>query len=523
MSRVDFHNTLQQASRNLSAQGVESLGLRSSGSGVLKVIPFGAVPFGEDYKHLNKLAFYTQECARIEKENPQDSNLVFLRQRLAEVQDFFVKIFQNSAKIKSPWQKAAVAKYIQSCGSRTPSAAGFLHYIVSSERPFLPKTYSPASLALSTAEINFPSADVSGGRDTVEFTHLIKNFGDPKMGGILASHVPHYINDAAANQRQEQAFLEMLYRRDVKHIVALGGKKDRFNYQNHFEGRYQTALQTVGDHSTIVLTDTQTGHSKRIHFIGFSVGDQKSVNLADKDLQALIAVHELRKNELTLIHCDSGVGRTGQITLLLKALEAYEIDPAFQAACNNLQSALLNTNPEQTGIEKLTKFIYSELSVLLYNIRGTRYSVETEEQFIGALPQLVLLLATQQGASPDILAVLRNTMGVEEPNAGALADLEKEVTFVELHGSDSSSASTPGNHQLSTQRTSKAFTSRPSFSSLDEEKSEEEDAAPPAFQRSSGFQFGHQRRPTQPKSPLDSSDSDAESEDKPESKQRPGK
>lgn len=519
MANGVFQEIIQQTSRTLTPQGVEKLGLAHAGTPSRQIVPFGVVPFSEDYKHLNKLAFYTQECERIEKENPQDSNLPFLRTRLAEVKDFFIKVFQSTTK-KSPWQQAAVSKYIQSCGKTSPSAAGFLNYIVSTERPFLPKTYSLSSQAVTTAEINFPSADESGGRDSVEFAHFIKNFNHPEVGGILASHVPHYLNDVTANIRQEQTFLEMLYRRDVKHIIALGGKKDRFNYQNHFDGRYQTSSQKTNDHLTIILTDTETDRNKHINFIGFSVGDQKSVNLADKDLQTLLLVHELRKKELGLIHCDSGVGRTGQITLLLKALEAYEIDPAFQAACNNVLRLLLEEGPNQKAqLEKLTQIIYSELSALLYSLRGIRYSVETEEQFVCALPQLILLLATQQQATPDILASLRDKMGVKEPKSGAIDELEKDITLVELHGSDSSSASTPGNHQLSTQRVQKTFTSKPSFSSLDEES--EEGTAPP-LRRSSGFQFGQARRPTEPKSPLDSSDSDTE-ENKSKPSQHPKK
>ena len=79
MSRKAFQQIIQEASKHPQPRGFELAKtvatpkqIPKAETSALQMAPFGAIPFGEDYKHLNKLAFYTQECQRVEKENPSD-------------------------------------------------------------------------------------------------------------------------------------------------------------------------------------------------------------------------------------------------------------------------------------------------------------------------------------------------------------------------------------------------------------------------------------------------------------------
>ena len=265
---------------------------------------------------------------------------------------------------KTPWQKAMYAYYCKQ--SQNKSAHDFIEFILEKSTHYLPVKYDNQTFPYNRANILFPSGEKNA--DNKWFAHFQPCAILGKKGGLLAFEAPQITGSKESNERTLSVFFDLLERKNINAVISLGFSTQRINYKNR---------------GCIACTV-------------FGVEDGKTLNLSHDDLVKMIKLHQLSQDNVVGVHCNSGVGRTGQLRFLFALLDLYHGDDVtFHYNCDQLiELALKGNNNEKF---KLALYYFHEyMQKTLYALRQVRYCIQAEEQFTQTLPQFLLLIRTWQ-------------------------------------------------------------------------------------------------------------------------------
>lgn len=427
------------------------------------------IPFNKDYAKLNEL-FYLGQCKNeIEKANTEEAERQL--RRLQELKKYFLDIFSqyrrdllkstnscasldslasSDAELETSapttaWQTMMCERFSQ---SKNHIPEDFIEFLKTEGKKYLPENYAPTG---GIVESNFPSST----KNKIEnfFAHFQAcAASDAKEGaGLIASSAPQ--KSAAlgtdADNQALQFFLSMLYAQNVSYIVVLGSNAKRLNYQNIDVDKGNFASMKENDGEVFYVLGNELPE-KKITVTQLKVNDNASLNLTNEDCRKLIDIYAKYKAEIILVHCDSGVGRTGQIRLLFALLDYCHNNPSISQdilnlvagvnamqRSNALQSIISASGLDDTAsaqkevsrqIKEKIKNTLATLTTLMFEIllelRKIRYCLQTEDQFKGTPVQLLLLLATQNGCKPEELDVIRNCFDLKLPR-----DLSRSSTL----------------------------------------------------------------------------------------------
>lgn len=398
------------------------------------------LPFGADYTSLNKLK-YIKQLIEDAKKNNDRFRIIALQEKESELKEYFVNAIN---KLETPWIKRQCNRFKEK-NRQIPNSQNidsFISFLIN--HTSLPEKYADYNDHAQFAERQFPSAGISGGKDQFEFAHLFRIGND--AGGILASHVPHKIDDEK-DEQNTQAFLEMLWRREVSAIVVLGGKADRLPYANHTPSDI-TLFSTSEKNNVITLTDLAHNLQTEINRIGFSVEDETPLNLSNQDAKRVVSdIFERAKTKTVLVHCDSGVGRTGMLNAIIHFLKAYEEDESFRNNCDDLSLFLRDYSDRVEDIKKYSAVFYNKAAEIVAKLREARFTIQTEKQFQHVLSQTLICLAVKNNLEEDEIASLRKSLNI------AIKEKGFEGSF---YSTPSSSAATSTNTTPSTSQSNLA-------------------------------------------------------------------
>ncbi|MDP1574566.1 MAG: hypothetical protein Q8L78_06525 [Coxiellaceae bacterium] len=331
----------------------------------------------------------------------------------------------------SSWLKVIYQQYVtQLATSDNPVSTidKFLAFLLKKGSEFLPRNYVGWGSTIP-AEQKFPSSGSEHDRDKSGHAHFQPCTGHYKQrtkpAGLLASCAPPKAKKSAGvaqettdaiNAKRLQAFLEMLFERQVEHIIELGADKNDIRLIYHSVASGKLISEFDEEENVLILTNTETGITRAIHFTHIPVDDQKALNLANEELSALLNFYNQSKQGTVLAHCDSGVGRTGQIALLLGIQNYFSNNPKVYEKVLLLIEALIHDNPiDNAEVTKLITQLYTTMARILNQLRKIRYSVEQPEQFLSSFAQTLLLSATDAHYPDDEIDLLRERLGVTKP------------------------------------------------------------------------------------------------------------
>jgi len=158
----------------------------------------------------------------------------------------------------------------------------------------------------------------------------------------------------------------------------------------------------------LTITDSLTGQTHTVYVNNFVVVDNHPVNLDYDAAKILLSIHDNATTEHpSLLHCASGVGRTGMIRLILKALDEINRGGPFCQLFDKLVQGEQLTLSEQTQMAQA-------FEQMAFSCRTVRYAMQVPEQFTLAVKNLVILRAVQLGKNPTDINTLRRQL--EMPN-----------------------------------------------------------------------------------------------------------
>lgn len=269
----------------------------------------------------------------------------------------------------------------------------FLDYLLEVKKTFLPEDYFLGDV-FTPGEAKFPGSKTQ--RDDFGFAHFqpCTAIDAHENAGLLASSAPFKksirefnLELSTENEQTEQKFLEMLFTKQVRYALELGSNfQKRLDYTHVTSGEFRSSMTTDG---LITITQAKTGKTHELQLVHFDVEDQKPLFLSNHNLEALASLYEAYKQSVILVHCDSGVGRTGQIRLMFSMIDKLSHDNALAQSFLSLLAT-----PEHS--EKTMKDIFLLMVNTLNELRSVRYCIEQPEQFIAAFGQTLLLLTTKQ-------------------------------------------------------------------------------------------------------------------------------
>lgn len=317
-----------------------------------------------------------------------DKELAAIRKAIPEIE-----------KLKEPseWQKLMFAEFLKTHSNLSADFLvlrnQFISFLLEKNTVHFPEEYQ----ANAAAKINFPSSN----KNTVGLGHLdikgrkkILAISAPMKSGTVFSTLK-----AKQDQETLDNFKKTLIDNQIKTVICLGTlakHRQRLNYRKMLQ-------------------------ENNIALVEIDVEDNKSLNLSNNQLRTLISRYK-KQDEIDAVHCDSGVGRTGQLRLLFSLLDKFESSDLFSTACNwmlsfFLDSENLDNQEPKVDIKKLVDYLLKKISETLAELRQIRYCVQTEEQFSNTLPQLLLLLiAAQKNYTDEQLNTIREFFDLTLPN-----------------------------------------------------------------------------------------------------------
>ena len=370
----------------------------------------------------------------VEKKIKAKQDLSYVDRRLEEeIIPFFRKILTGHSEPDSPWQKkihdSFLEKYTQD------DLKEFIDYVGFITNDFLPKHY------LNVLGELFPNGKEYAYNDGFAHFQRCKHAErtNEHLIGLLASRAPKKMGGEssadkdARNAQSLQSFLNMMFDTNVSYVLALGPTGDRLDYKSVFEGRYQARFNQKNNIITVV--DTQNNARREIHFSHFGVADQTELSLSSSEVGELLKIYKYYKGGLVLVHCDSGVGRTGQIRFLFAMLDCLNGDFPSLIRVATVIDGLVNNR--SNNVEDLINMLLRKMKAVIKELRQVRYCIEVESQFLGSIPLLILLIAHQRNCySSNQLCALRQSLGIPE-----IVKQKKIVEFGEETDSFSSAAS----------------------------------------------------------------------------------
>lgn len=358
-----------------------------------------------------------------------EQNLERLRKELEDQKKYFSDIFKT--RRNTPWQQAIYKRYEESCDNT--SAEDFTNFVITTSGSYLPDKYSSEALG------QFPCGAHNlhpSGLAHFQPYQGIEVTASENEAGLFASIAPKIFGRAAiggeydASFSQHFQFLDMLFEKDVQSILELGGNQQgRVDYRGKKKNRTETDPNQCGKYTAefdsesncITLTNTDTMHSKTIFHARIGTADQAPLKLSNEDLSNVLRCYNHYTQGAILIHCDAGVGRTGQMRLLFSMLDSLDHHPEIKTQIKKLIDVLVKKPAteaicDDVELKQLITTLKDMMIIKLSWLRQTRYAVETEKQFTSSFAQLMLLLAAQMRYTPEELDVLRQAI-MDEPTA----------------------------------------------------------------------------------------------------------
>ncbi len=216
------------------------------------------------------------------------------------------------------------------------------------------------------------------------------------------------------SSEQKCKFFNLILQEKPKQILALGRTgNDFFDYfqlseQKEVKLIYQETNQEKIEY-TITKEKNQYGlritlktelQQHSLYYNQIEVYDNSPVHLKVDDLPKLLAIYNnYDEGNRLLIHCASGVGRTGQVRWLFALLDRFKVDPEF----SRLIDSLLDNNKLKLNEGNYIIKVFTEE---LYRLRKIRYAVQDQKQIEDCLPMILLLRATQLNNSKQDLEKL---------------------------------------------------------------------------------------------------------------------
>lgn len=317
----------------------------------------------------------------------------------------------------------------------------WIEFLLQKSKSYLPEKYRTKNEANCVAASKFPSSEQ---QHETEFAHFDQGMRaasrllavnahakSAKFGGRAARPL-------TTDMKNSQSWLNLVLTSGVRHIVALGENPKRVDYTAVSSG----VLQTSTKDGIINLSNTSTNIVTNIGYSLFNVVDNASLDSANKSMMKLYKVYEVYKKHTVLVHCDSGVGRTGQVRLLFAMLDELSRDDKLKSQCDDLTASIINQSIDSSKEERIITAIFNKMVDTLNQLRKTRYCIQTESQLTGALTLLLMLIEISNTNKhdnkllplPDRLNLIRNY----------LTDSAEEVELVEPGNSDNESEQTLG-------------------------------------------------------------------------------
>jgi len=277
--------------------------------------------------------------------------------------------------------------------------------LVDFSEDFLPEDYHGVreGTFYSDPERKFPSSEIGCLLDEGWFAHHDQQ--------IIAAAGPIFDKPTLWSP-----FLSMIANNNVAQVLSLGESPDDFNSYTSVSGPvvvdgYTIAVEEVDNPSHAYYAHrleikSQEGITHSSYLTNIPVTDNIPLNFSFQAAQAFLGVY----NNATLtspvvVHCASGVGRTGQVRLLFRALDVIKSDSRFRNAIDTLLKTGLIVEDEQ-------KYVSSAIRQMAFKLRKIRYALQVESQYTGSFEQLLLLRATQLGCNNEAYCKLQEALGV---------------------------------------------------------------------------------------------------------------
>lgn len=369
------------------------------------------LPFNADYTSLNKLKYIKQLMSQATKKNDR-ATLMQLKGNENDIKEYFIDAFKQQ---KMPWFIKQRRDFENMHFFQRNDVDLFISFLI--KNTSLPETYADYNDHTQFAERRFPSADIANGKDPFEFAHFFQ-IGN-ESGGILASHVPHHTLNREKDEENMQSFLEMLWRHNVSVIVSLGGNAERLKYSEHVPHDATSLFSTSDNGDGTITLQHKDGSTQEIKLLGYSVEDETPLNLSNEDARQVIQdIFERSKTETVLIHCDSGVGRTGMLNAIVHLLNAYEKDAEFKRTSDYLLMLLTDNPDNATDIKTQSGLFYRKAAEIVAELRKIRFTIQTEKQFQHLLSQTLICLAVKNNLEESEISNLRKSLNIPIKDKG---------------------------------------------------------------------------------------------------------
>lgn len=334
-----------------------------------------------------------------------------IRRTIEEKKEYFATIYRNLLlkKCENAWQKKVFTDFIVFQKDFPRSLKNlfeskivvtefehdknlFISYLVQYQTNFLPLEYNDWETDLPS-EQKFPSSKEH--RTSFGFGHVMPCFTAKSKGKIIASCAP-FKNTIRGKEKENdktlQNFLRLLFD-EIEIVIEIGDDADtRADYKKCSLFSHKTSKK---DNQILIIEEVGASQKKHIHHIHLNAMDQHPVYLSNEDILELLRItHSVKTGSSALIHCSSGVGRTGQLCLMLSMLDFLKNNDVFRNQL--IQFALKSEAMSEGKIVLLIQETFNQMKTLLKKLRGVRYSIEQPSQFLAVFYQILLLAVAEK-------------------------------------------------------------------------------------------------------------------------------
>jgi hypothetical protein len=313
--------------------------------------------------------------------------------------------YENRLSLSDPWFIAQIEAF----SKEDKKDDEFIKFLLEASQEFLPSNYAPM-VSLTATDIRFPSSTQK--YDSTDLYGHSLYIGKTR---VIAVDAPKKMSGALSESTCLESFIKMLSTVDA--VFPLGNSDTRADYRNVQGTNFSTELLEEDDTRKLKIipkenSDDTICSPKEIIYFSIGVGDQKSLNLTDKQLDFLSEFFNSGKSYA--VHCDSGVGRTGQFIFLHQLWSLYfsEQNYLFKMNINSILHLISQNKSESPNVLDQFAFatFYDTAFKALARLRKIRYFVETQNQFNTTLPLLLMLI------NPKLRNEIRNKFDLSLPD-----------------------------------------------------------------------------------------------------------
>lgn len=196
-------------------------------------------------------------------------------------------------------------------------------------------------------------------------------------------------------------FLALIMKKKPWCIVALGKAGDYENYwlKDYESERFLVKVEKIPNTINgrrLVITDRSNSKQHRLDVVNIEVEDQTAIMFGpDGAKQFLYIWGKTDLKNPVLVHCVSGIGRTGQVKWLFGLLNELKENKRFATLIDDSFHRKLN-NEEKQEIVNIAEQV-------LAGYRKTRFTMEAEPQLLATMPALFMLRAVQLNLAPSVI------------------------------------------------------------------------------------------------------------------------